>query len=48
MPKGKTKDLLLFVVPTAHQVITHRDPGHQGHNHTLSLLWGALLVAAND
>ena len=42
MPKGKTKDLLLFVVPKAHQVTTlngcHRDAGHQGHNHTLSLL----------
>ena len=43
MPKGKTKDLLLFIVPRAHWVATlngcHRDAGHQGHNHTLSLLW---------
>ena len=38
------KDLLLFVVPKAHQVTTlngcHRDAGHQGHDHTLSLLLG--------
>ena len=43
MPKGKIKDLLLFVVPKAHRVTTlngcHRDAGHQGHDHTLSLLW---------
>ena len=43
MPKGKTEDLLLFVVPKAHRVATlngcHRDAGHQGHNHTLSLIW---------
>ena len=43
MPKGNTEDLLLFVVPKAHQVATlngcHRDAGHQGHDHTLSLLW---------
>ena len=43
MPKGEAKDLLLFIVPKAHQVTTlngcHRDAGHQGHNHTLSLLW---------
>ena len=42
MPKGKNEDLLLFVVPKAHQVATlngcHRDAGHQGHDHTLSLL----------
>ena len=42
MPKGETEDLLLFVVPKAHHVTTlngcHRDAGHQGHNHTLSLL----------
>ena len=42
MPKGKTEDLLLFVVPKAHQVTTlngcHRDVGHQGCDHTLSLL----------
>ena len=42
MPKGKTEDLLLFVVPKAHQVATlngcHKDAGHQGHDHTLSLL----------
>ena len=43
MPKGKTKDLLLFVVPKAHHVAAlygcHRDAGHMGCNHTLSLLW---------
>ena len=42
VPKGKTKDLLLFVVPKAHWVTTlngyHRDADHQGHDHTLSLL----------
>ena len=42
MPKGENEDLLLFIVPKAHQVITlngcHRDAGHQGHDHTLSLL----------
>ena len=42
MPKGETEDLLLFVVPKAHCVTTlkgcHRDAGHQGHDHTLSLL----------
>ena len=42
MPKGKTKDLLLFVIPRDHHVATlngcHRDVGHQGHDHTLSLL----------
>ena len=43
MPKGETEDLLLFMVPMAHCVVTlngcHRDAGHQGHDHTLSLLW---------
>ena len=43
MPKSKTEDLLLFVVPKAHWDATlsgcHRDAGHQGHDHTLSLLW---------
>ena len=42
MPKGETEDLL-FVVPKAHCVAAlngcHRDAGHQGHSHTLSLLW---------
>ena len=42
MPKGETKDLLLFVVPKAHQVAAlnkcHRDAGYQGHDCTLSLL----------
>ena len=42
-PKGETKDLLLFIVPKAYCVTAlngyHRDVGHQGHNHTLSLLW---------
>ena len=43
MPKGETKDLLLSMVPRAHHVTVlngcHRDVGHQGHDHTLSLLW---------
>ena len=42
IPKGKTEDLLLFVVPKAHQVTAlngcHRDAGHQGCDCTLSLL----------
>ena len=42
MPKGENEDLLLFVVPKTHQVTAlngcHRDAGHQGHDHTLSLL----------
>ena len=42
MPKGETEDLLLFMVPKAHWVTTlngcYRDAGHQGHEHTLSLL----------
>ena len=41
-PKGEDKDLLLFVVPRVHQIAAlngcHRDVGHQGHDHTLSLL----------
>ena len=36
MPKGETKNLLLFVVPKAHCVATlngcHQDAGHQGHD----------------
>ena len=40
--KSKKEDLMLFVVPKAHQVTTlngcHRDAGHQGCDHTLSLL----------
>ena len=43
MPKGKTEDLLLFVVPKAHCVATlngcHQDAGHQGCDQTSSLLW---------
>ena len=43
MPKGKNEDLLLFIVLKVHWVATlnrcHRDAGHQGHNHTLSLMW---------
>ena len=43
MPKGKTEDLLLFVVPKVHCVATlngcHLDAGHQGCYHTVSLLW---------
>ena len=42
MPKGKTEDLLLFMVPKAQCVSTlngcHQDAGHQGCNCTLSLL----------
>ena len=42
MPKAETEDLLLFVVPRANHVTTlngcHRDAGHQGHDHALSLL----------
>ena len=41
-PKGEDEDLLLFVVPKAHQTAAlnrcHRDAGHQGHDCTLSLL----------
>ena len=40
--KGENEDLLLFVVPKTHQTATvngcHWDAGHQGHDHTLSLL----------
>ena len=43
MPKGKNENHLLFIVPKAHWVTTlngcHRDAGHQGSDHTLSLLW---------
>ena len=42
MPKGKTENLLLFAVPKAYCVTTlngcHWDTGHQGCDHTLSLL----------
>ena len=42
MTKGENEDLLLFVVPKVHWVAAltgcHRDTGHQGHDHTLSLL----------
>ena len=42
MPKGENEDLLLFMVPKAHWTAAlnrcHQDVGHQGHNHTLSLL----------
>ena len=41
-PKGENEDLLLFMVPKMHWTATlngcHRDTGHQGHDHTLSLL----------
>ena len=41
-PKGENEDLLLFMVPKAHQTATlngcHQDVGHQGCDHTLSLL----------
>ena len=42
MPKGENEDLLLFIVPKVHRVTAlngcPRDAGHQGHDHTLSLL----------
>ena len=42
MPKDENENLLFFIVPKAHQVTTlnrcHRDAGHQGCDHTLSLL----------
>ena len=42
MPKGENEDLLLFMVPKVHQTAAlngcHWDMGHQGHDHTLSLL----------
>ena len=41
-PKGEVEDLLLFMVPKAHRTAAlnrcHQDAGHQGHDHTLSLL----------
>ena len=41
-PKGENEDLLLFVVPKVHRTTTlngcHWDAGHQGCDHTLSLL----------
>ena len=41
-PKGEDEDLLLFVVPKMHWTATwngyHRDAGHQGRDHTVSLL----------
>ena len=41
-PKGENEDLLLFVVPKVHWTAAlngcHWDAGHQGHDHTLSLL----------
>ena len=41
-PKGEDEDLLLFMVPKAHQTAAlngcHWDAGHQGCDHTLSLL----------
>ena len=48
---GENEDLLLFVVPKGHCTATlngsHRDVGHQGLDHTLSLLQETLLVARN-
>ena len=42
MPTGDTEDLLLFVVPKAHQVAAlnscHRNTGYQGCDHILALL----------
>ena len=43
MPKGKSEDLLLFLVLKAHRIAAlnrcHRDAGHQGHDCSMSLLW---------
>ena len=40
--KGRMRNLLLFVVPRMHWTAAlnrcHRDAGHQGCDHTLSLL----------
>ena len=42
IPKGENEDLLLFMVLEAHWIATlngcHQDAGHQGCEHTLSLL----------
>ena len=48
MPKGETKGLLAFVVPSTHQCTAlngmHRDVGHQGQQRMLALaqecFWG--------
>ena len=41
-PKGENEDLLVFIVPKAHQTATlngcHWDAQHQGHDHTIFLL----------
>ena len=41
-PKVENEDLMLFMVPRVHWIATlngcHLDAGHQGHDHTLSLL----------
>ena len=41
-PKGEDEDLLLFVVPKAQWTAAlngcHQDAGHQGRDHTLTLL----------
>ena len=45
MPKGENESLLLFMVPRLLRVATlngcHQDAGHQGCDHTLSLLQNA-------
>ena len=42
MPKGENENLLLFMASKAYWIATlngcHWDAGHQGHDHTLSLL----------
>ena len=42
MPKGENEDLLLFMVPKAHQIADlngcHQHAGHQGCDYNLSLL----------
>ena len=52
-PKGENEDFLLFVVPGVHRVATlngcDQDAGHQGHDHTLSLLqehfWWPVMIS---
>ena len=45
-PKGKTKGLLAFVVPSTHRRTAlngvHRDAGHQGQQRTLALVIGTV------
>ena len=49
--QGENEDLLLFMVLKVHWTDTlngcHQDVGHQGHDHTLSLLQEWFIVARN-